>query len=117
MFHQATSPAESESEVDISSSLFHPGNDSDGSESPETHSRPSKRSKLVKTLDASTIIDLDADSGSDGDGDGAFIAAQQTASNRKTSNLKGRIVKKGGGFQAMGMLCISLVKDCFANYG
>jgi len=36
------------------------------------------------------------------DTDEAFIALQQAASFRKTSNLKGRTVKKGGGFQAMG---------------
>jgi ATP-dependent RNA helicase DDX54/DBP10 len=49
-------------------------------------------------LDAGGILDLDSD-----DGDEAFIAAQQAASNRKASNLKGKSVKKGGGFQAMGM--------------
>lgn len=38
----------------------------------------------------------------DDDGDEAFIALQQAASYRKATNLKGRTVKKGGGFQAMG---------------
>ncbi len=38
----------------------------------------------------------------DDDGDEAFIALKQAASFRKSSNLKGRTVKKGGGFQAMG---------------
>ena len=34
------------------------------------------------------------------------IAAQQAASNRKGSNLKGRTVRKGGGFQArVGVPC------------
>ncbi|KAF4342210.1 ATP-dependent RNA helicase DBP10 [Fusarium beomiforme] len=37
------------------------------------------------------------------DNDEAFIALQQAASFRKASNLKGRTVKKGGGFQAMGL--------------
>ncbi|KAJ4134909.1 ATP-dependent RNA helicase dbp10 [Fusarium equiseti] len=37
------------------------------------------------------------------DTDEAFIALQQAASFRKASNLKGRTVKKGGGFQAMGL--------------
>ncbi|KAF2667610.1 DEAD-domain-containing protein [Microthyrium microscopicum] len=37
------------------------------------------------------------------DSDAAFIAAQQAASNRKATNLKGRTVKKGGAFQAMGL--------------
>jgi ATP-dependent RNA helicase DDX54/DBP10 len=40
---------------------------------------------------------------SDHDDDEAFIALQQAASFRKASNLKGKSVKKGGGFQAMGM--------------
>jgi ATP-dependent RNA helicase DDX54/DBP10 len=43
------------------------------------------------------------DSTSEKDEDETFIAAQQAASNRKSSNLKGRTVKKGGGFQAMGL--------------
>jgi ATP-dependent RNA helicase DDX54/DBP10 len=104
MLQRATPPTESENEFDISGSLFHGGSDS---ESSETQSRPTKRPKRVQTLDTSKILDLDAASGSDGSGDGAFIAAQQTASNRKASNLKGRTVKKGGGFQAMGMFCAS----------
>ncbi|KAH7328328.1 DEAD/DEAH box helicase [Stachybotrys elegans] len=45
---------------------------------------------------------LDAPNG-DGEEDEAFIALQQAAFNRKASNLKGRTVKKGGGFQAMGL--------------
>ena len=110
MLRRAISPAESENEFDISRSLFHGDCDSDGSESLETESRPPKRSKQVQTLDASTILDPNADSGSDGGGDEAFIAAQQTASNRKASNLKGRTVKKGGGFQAMGTLYVCLCR-------
>jgi len=35
--------------------------------------------------------------------DEAIIAAQQAASNRKASNLKGRTVKKGGAFQSIGL--------------
>src|ERR1700760_778371 len=48
------------------------------------------------------IPNIDSSEG-ESDGDEAFIAAQQAASNRKASNLKGRTVKKGGGFQAMGL--------------
>jgi ATP-dependent RNA helicase DDX54/DBP10 len=58
--------------------------------------------KDLGSLDAGGILDLALES--DGDGDEAFIAAQQAASNRKSSNLKGKSVKKGGGFQAMGMV-------------
>jgi hypothetical protein len=39
----------------------------------------------------------------DGSGDEAFIAAKQAAANRKTTNAQGKSVKKGGGFQAMGL--------------
>ena len=39
---------------------------------------------------------------SDDDGDAAFIAGQLRGANRKSSNLHGKTVKKGGGFQAMG---------------
>ena len=47
---------------------------------------------------------VDLDLGGDGDsGDEAFIAAQQAASNRKSGNVKGKTVKKGGGFQVMGL--------------
>jgi ATP-dependent RNA helicase DDX54/DBP10 len=45
------------------------------------------------------ILDIGSD---DGSGDEAFIAARQAASNRKNSNV-GKSVKKGGGFQAMGL--------------
>lgn len=38
----------------------------------------------------------------DEDDDAAFIERSQAAYNRKPSTLKGRTVKKGGGFQAMG---------------
>ncbi|KAH0545578.1 ATP-dependent RNA helicase dbp10 [Glutinoglossum americanum] len=103
MLRRVSPPTESENELDISKSLFHGGNCSDGSELSEAYNRPAKRPKLAQTLDASTILNSDTDNGSDGGGDEAFIAAQQTASNRKASNLKGRTVKRGGGFQAMGL--------------
>lgn len=86
---RGASPAPSEPEVDILGSLY-PGDD-DGSDQ-----------------DASAAQDVDFDGilngpeGADEDGDAAFIALQQAASYRKASNLKGRTVKKGGGFQAMG---------------
>ena len=47
-----------------------------------------------------SIPDLENSGGSD---DEEFIALAQASSNRKASNLKGRSVKKGGGFQAMGL--------------
>ena len=93
MPHRAASPALSENDFDITKSLF---NDDAGSDDDfgATISKPED----VGTLDAGGILDLDADS----DGDEAFIKASQAASNRKASNVKGKSVKKGGGFQAMG---------------
>lgn len=89
MRQRGGSPTPSEGEVDILGSLY-PGDDENGG-----NNGPS-------------AADLDFDGflhgpepGND-DGDEAFIALQQAASFRKATNLKGRTVKKGGGFQAMG---------------
>ncbi|PQE03732.1 hypothetical protein CJF30_00006455 [Rutstroemia sp. NJR-2017a BBW] len=94
MPHRAPSPALSENEFDITKSLF---NDN-AAEDDEEFAVSSK--KDVGQLDTNGILDLALES--DGDGDEAFISAQQAAANRKASNLKGKSVKKGGGFQAMG---------------
>jgi ATP-dependent RNA helicase DDX54/DBP10 len=95
MPHRASSPAVSENEFDITRSLFQVDVDGDD----EDFAPPS--GKDVGILDAGGILDLGVES--DGDGDEAFIAAQLAASNRKNSNVKGKSVKKGGGFQSMGM--------------
>jgi ATP-dependent RNA helicase DDX54/DBP10 len=95
MPHRAASPAASENEFDITSSLFKDDVDAED----DDFGFPS--SKDLGNLDAGGILDLANES--DGDGDEAFIAAQQAASNRKASNIKGNSVKKGGGFQAMGI--------------
>lgn len=83
MAPRASSPALSENEFDITNALF--GEDDNGGE---------------RGQDLGLGLDLDLEDGSD---DEAFIAARQAASNRKASNLKGKSVKKGGGFQAMGL--------------
>ncbi|KAF2869847.1 ATP-dependent RNA helicase-like protein dbp10 [Massariosphaeria phaeospora] len=89
MAPRASSPAGSETEFDISNALFG-GGDVDGSE--------------IAGIDNGADIGVDLDvGGDDGSDDEAFIAARQAASNRKASNLKGKSVKKGGGFQAMGL--------------
>ncbi len=93
MPHRAASPAVSENEFDISKSLFAEAEASDEDFAPTS-------GKDLGTLDAGGILDLALES--DRSGDEAFIAAQQAISNRKGSNLKGKTVKKGGGFQAMG---------------
>jgi ATP-dependent RNA helicase DDX54/DBP10 len=91
MPHRAVSLAASENDFDITKSLFNEEEDNE-------FGLPSTNAE--GTLDAGGILDLGLES--DGEGDGAFIAAQQAASNRKSSNIKGKSVKKGGGFQAMG---------------
>lgn len=104
MPHRAASPAASENEFDITSALLQDGADDDlfgGS-----------TSKDLDSFGAGGILDLGLESDDD---DEAFIAAQQAASNRKASNLKGRSVKKGGGFQAMGLSPLSICFYYHAN--
>lgn len=92
MPHRSASPAASENDFDITKSLI---NDDIGSGDEDFALSSSKE---LGTLDAGGILDQE----SDVEGDEAFIAAQQAASNRRSSNVKGKSVKKGGGFQAMG---------------
>ncbi|ETN42007.1 uncharacterized protein HMPREF1541_03946 [Cyphellophora europaea CBS 101466] len=91
------SPSPSENEADIGRSLFtnhdrHAdiSDDEGGSSAGETNTP-------LAYNDLNVMAD---DSGED---DEVFIAKQLAASNRKAGNLKGRTVKKGGGFQAMGL--------------
>ncbi|KAK2745371.1 ATP-dependent RNA helicase dbp10 [Onygenales sp. PD_40] len=96
MPHRAVSPAASENEFDISRLLFQEDDNSD-------LERPSKKKQQQQQPQQNLNLDVMGDDDDDADDDGAFIAAQQASANRKTSNLKGRTVKKGGGFQAMGL--------------
>ncbi|KAJ3508794.1 hypothetical protein NM208_g15770 [Fusarium decemcellulare] len=89
---RGASPTPSEGEVDILGSLYPGEGDTDN---------------VGNGADSGLDFDFDGllngpEPGND-DGDEAFIALQQAASFRKASNLKGRTVKKGGGFQAMGL--------------
>ncbi|CZR63451.1 probable ATP-dependent RNA helicase dbp10 [Phialocephala subalpina] len=93
MPHRSASPAASENDFDITKSLI---NDDIGSGDEDFALSSSKE---LGTLDAGGILDQESDI----EGDEAFIAAQQAASNRRSSNVKGKSVKKGGGFQAMGL--------------
>ncbi|KAH8680871.1 DEAD/DEAH box helicase [Xylariales sp. PMI_506] len=95
MPRRAASPAVSENEVDILGSLF--TDDADTSAKFETSA-----ARDGFSFDAGGILDAD-DGSDDGDGDEAFIALKQAASFRKSTNVKGKSVKKGGGFQAMGL--------------
>ncbi|KAI0478952.1 ATP-dependent RNA helicase DBP10 [Xylariaceae sp. FL0804] len=93
MPRRAASPAASENEIDISSSLF--------------ADKPSAGGRKAKNGDAPADFGFDiGDLLGGGDGrqdedDEAFIALKQAASFRKTGNQKGK--SKSGGFQAMGL--------------
>lgn len=99
MPHRAASPAESENEFDITSALFHHDSDSDNE---QTVKAPKKQQKQAPTQNLD-FLGAEINGDDDDEDDEAFIAAQQTSANRKGANLKGRTVKKGGGFQAMGL--------------
>lgn len=90
---RAASPAASENEFDITNALFQNESDSDDNTAVE---KPNQKQAPSQGLDF-----LGGDGGEEDDE--AFIAAQQASANRKASALKGRTVKKGGGFQAMGL--------------
>jgi len=92
MKRKAPSPTPSEHEVDIASALFAEESDDD---TPRTTRAP------AVDLDFGDLLKVGDDS-NDEDGDAEFIASTQRSSNRKASNLQGKTVKKGGGFQAMG---------------
>ena len=96
MPHRLGSPTPSVNEYDISNVLFENDNILDTSrESPEGY---------VESQDVGNdTLDIMGELMEDDDEDEAIIAASQAASNRKASNIKGRSVKKGGGFQAMGL--------------
>lgn len=103
MAPRAASPAASENEFDISKALFQNDSDSDGEESSWEQTKPKKSKPKPKPTENLDMLGGDDGEGDDEDDDEAFIAAQQASANRKASNLKGRTVKKGGGFQAMGL--------------
>ncbi|OJJ37734.1 hypothetical protein ASPWEDRAFT_39480 [Aspergillus wentii DTO 134E9] len=100
MPHRDVSPAASENEFDITSALFQNDSESDDDKGLKSKKKLKQKQKAAPTQDLDFLGGQDGDDGSD---DEAFIAAQQTSANRKGANLKGRTVKKGGGFQAMGL--------------
>ncbi|KZF23126.1 DEAD-domain-containing protein [Xylona heveae TC161] len=95
MRRRDVSPAASENEFDISKALVDQVSDS------EAGDLENSNGKNVRQPDPRAIFDFDGET-QDSD-DEAFIAAHQAATNRKSANVKGRSVKKGGGFQAMGL--------------
>lgn len=91
MKRRAPSPTPSENEVDIAGALFAEESDDD----------TAKIAAPAADLDFGDLLNAGDDSDNE-DGDAEFIASRQRSSNRKASNLQGKTVKKGGGFQAMG---------------
>lgn len=89
MPRRCASPAPSEPEIEILGSLY-PGDDEP----------PAATAGAAPELDVDAI--LNPPGAANDDDYEVFIGQQQAASYRKASNLKGRTVKKGGGFQAMG---------------
>ena len=91
---RSSSPARSETNFDISGALFaKPENvEARGLQNDKQQTAEHPHGNMQSIL-------------SDGseDDDEAVIARHQAASNRKASCLKGRTVKKGGGFQALGL--------------
>jgi ATP-dependent RNA helicase DDX54/DBP10 len=100
MKRRAPSPTLSENEVDIAGDLF--GDESDRDEPPTTQPVKGAKTAPADDLDFGDLLGAGGDSSDDGDAE--FIASRQRSSNRKASNLPGKSLKKGGGFQAMGKL-------------
>ena len=94
MGRRAPSPARSENEVDILGALV--------DESEDGHTNTGAKPNDME-LDFGDILNAGAGDGNESDGDAAFIASTQRSSNRKNTNVQGKSVKKGGGFQSMGM--------------
>ncbi|KAI0968959.1 ATP-dependent RNA helicase DBP10 [Xylaria arbuscula] len=92
---RAVSPALSENEVDILGSLLTDGN--------ETSHVKTKHAEAQDGYGFDVEDLLDGDDGGNGDDDEAFIALKQAAAFRKNTNMKGTTLKKGGGFQSMGL--------------
>jgi ATP-dependent RNA helicase DDX54/DBP10 len=88
MLHRMSSPAPSDGGFDIADALF-------GSED-EIFSQDEGNGASQDISGNTDVMGEESD-------DEAVIAEQQSAANRKASNLKGRKVKKGGGFQALGL--------------
>ena len=90
------SPALSENGVDIADALAGGGGFGDFElEADKQH--PDRKARILAAEEGIPGLD---DSDSD---DAGFIADTQASANRKTSNIKSKSLKKGGGFQAMGL--------------
>lgn len=104
---RASSPAGSEFDFDISNTLAGAGGFDSDVESDTGFEAVTPNQSFGKAFDANDILEGGSDAS--GDDDETFIAAQQAARNRKATVTKGQGMKKGGGFQAMG-LSMTLLK-------
>ena len=87
------SPARSETELDISNALF-----ADEPVAPGGHQVAENGNAINQPEEHVQSILSDGS-----EDDEAVVAKQLAASNRKTGNLNGKTVKKGGGFQSLGL--------------
>ena len=108
MPRRAASPTPSENEVDIGKALFNDDSDNEIT-SKKHHTKKGAVTNSGLDLDFNDLLGngdntLPTFNGEgDDDGDEAFIASLTRSSQRKSSNVQGKSVKKGGGFQAMGV--------------
>ena len=94
MTGRLASPALSENAFDITSALISTEGLIPGDKSPKSSIKSVGHGNATKKAGIN-------DDGTSSDED--FIAGIQTAANRKASNVKSRGIKKGGGFQSMGL--------------
>ena len=105
MAYRAASPAQSVNELDITNALAADDDDFASDNSEKLAPKPSRKFATQVTNQSESSEDEE------------FIATAQAVSNRKSTNLKGKTVKKGGGFQAMGLgatLLKAIAKKGFA---
>ncbi|KAI5310658.1 ATP-dependent RNA helicase dbp10 [Ascosphaera atra] len=99
-----TPPAASYAGFDISKGLL--GGNGDDESGVEVDEGLQENRNEIRKQNAGCLDFLDAVNDAKGDereDDTAFVVAIQAQANRKASNHRGRIVKKSGGFQAMGL--------------
>ncbi|KKA30234.1 hypothetical protein TD95_003742 [Thielaviopsis punctulata] len=100
MGRRGASPTPSENEVDIFDSLYTDDHDNAATGKKKNINIEAENAEYGFDFDGM----MDQAAGEEGeDDDEAFIALRQAAQFRKTTNLQGKSVKKGGGFQAMGL--------------
>ncbi|CCC11825.1 hypothetical protein SMACR_04806 [Sordaria macrospora] len=107
MKRRAASPTPSENEVDIAGALFNDDSDFENNSS-KHHTKKGAVTNSGLDLDFNDLLGngdnaLPSFNDEGDDGDEAYIASLTRGAQRKSSNIQGKSVKKGGGFQAMGL--------------